>query len=90
MSSEVSIFVRGRKRNTSTKKNFDKVADMRQADIKGKAGKEERGSGPTCAELIGGSANEVVDLFEAEDDVVSIGEIAVLLLALEVTCGGHC
>jgi len=35
------IFVRRRKRDTGTKKSFDKVANMRQADIKGKAGKEE-------------------------------------------------
>jgi hypothetical protein len=33
------------------------------------------GNEPTCAELIGDGANEVVDLFKAEDDVVLIAEV---------------
>ena len=49
-----------------------KAANSRRADIEGKAGKKERGGEPTCAELIGDGADEAVDLFEAEDDVVLI------------------
>jgi hypothetical protein len=54
------------------KKRLDEAANTRGADIEGKAGKEERGSEPTCAELIGDGADEAVDLFEAEDDVMLI------------------
>jgi hypothetical protein len=45
---------------------LDKVANTRRADVEGKAGKEERDSEPTCAELIGDGVDdsEVVDLFE--------------------------
>jgi hypothetical protein len=57
---------------TSEKKCLGKAANTRQADIEGKAGKEEWGSEPTCAELIGGGADEAVDLFKAEDDMVLI------------------
>ena len=46
---------------------------------------DERSSKPTCAELIGDGADEAVYLFEAEDDMVLIGEIT--LLALSVCCG---
>jgi hypothetical protein len=69
--------VRRRKQNTSMKKSLDKAANTRRVDIEGKAGKKERGSEPTCAELIGDGADEAVDLFEAENDVVLIGEMAV-------------
>jgi hypothetical protein len=54
------------------KKSLDKAANTRRANIEGKARKEERGSEPTCAELIGDGADEAVDFFEAEDDVVLI------------------
>jgi hypothetical protein len=46
------------------------------------------GSVPTCAELIGNGADEAVDLFEAEDDVVLTvltGEIVIIL-----ACGMEC
>jgi hypothetical protein len=58
------------------KKGLDKAANTRRA---GKAGKEERGSEPTCAKLIGDGADEAIDLFEAKDDVVLTGEVAVIL-----------
>jgi hypothetical protein len=35
------------------KKSLDKAANARRDDIEGKAGKEERGSEPTCTELNG-------------------------------------
>jgi hypothetical protein len=77
------VFVQNRKRNTSTKNNFDKAANMRPADIKGKVGKEERGGEPTCAELGDthrGRGQRGVDR----------REIAVILLALSVSCDFHC
>jgi len=69
---------------------LDNAANTRQADIEGKTGKEKRGGEPTCAELIGDGADEAVNLFEAEDDVVLIGKIAVVLLSLSVSCDGRC
>jgi hypothetical protein len=59
------------------RKNLDKASSTRRVDIEGKAGKEEKGSGPTCTELICDGADKAVDLFEAEDDVVLMGEMAV-------------
>jgi hypothetical protein len=59
------------------RKNLDKASNTRRVDIEGKAGKEERGSEPMCAGLICDGADEAVDLFEAEDDVVLMGEMAV-------------
>jgi hypothetical protein len=38
------------------------------------------------AGLLGEGADEAVDLFEAEDEMVLIGEIAVILLTLSVSC----
>ena len=35
-----------------------------------------------CAELLGDGVDEVVDLFEVEDDVVMMGEMSVSLLPL--------
>ena len=35
-----------------------------------------------CAELLGDGVNEAVELFEAEDDVVMMGEMSVSLLPL--------
>ena len=72
------------------KERLDKSANARRTDIEGKAGKEERGGEPTCAELIGDGADEAVDLFKAEDDVVLIGEVTVVLLALLESCEGRC
>jgi hypothetical protein len=43
------------------------AVNTRQADIEGKAGKEERDSEPTYAKLISDGADKAVDLFEAED-----------------------
>jgi hypothetical protein len=57
----------GNETSTNLKKGLDKAANTRRADIEGKAGKEERDSEPTCAELISDGADEAVDLFEAED-----------------------
>jgi hypothetical protein len=69
---------------------LDKAANTRRTDVEGEAGKEERGGEPTCAELIGDGADEAVDLFEAEDDVVLIREVAVIVFALSVSCDGRC
>jgi hypothetical protein len=55
---------------------LNKAANATRADIKGKAGKEERSSGPTCTEPIGDGV---------DDDVVLIGEIAEILPALSVS-----
>jgi len=35
-----------------------------------------------CAELLGDGVDEAVDLFKAEDDVVTMGEMSVFLLPL--------
>jgi hypothetical protein len=48
----------------------------RRADIEGKAGNEGKGNESTCSKLISDSEDEAIDLFEAEDDMVLIGEIA--------------
>jgi hypothetical protein len=74
---------------TNTKTSLDKAANTRGTDIEGKAGKEESGK-PACAKLIGDGADEAVDLFEAEDNMVLIGEVAVILLVLLVSCDGRC
>jgi hypothetical protein len=54
------------------KKSLDEATNAGRVDINGKAGKEERGGEPTCAELIGDGADEAVDLFEAEHNVMLI------------------
>jgi hypothetical protein len=59
------------------KKSLDKAVNTRRADIEGNVGKEGKGREPTLAELIGEDADEAVNLFEAEDDVVLKGEIAI-------------
>jgi hypothetical protein len=78
--------VRRRKRNTSTKKGLDEATDAGRVDIDGKTGKEERSGESTCAELIGDGADEAVDLVETEDNVMLIGEVAVILLAFVMSC----
>jgi hypothetical protein len=64
--------------------NETQVRNTRRADIKGKAGKEERLVSP-CVLSSSMTVHEVVDLFEAKDDMVLIGEIAIILLALSVS-----
>jgi len=72
------------------KKCLDKATNTRRVDIEGKAGKKEGGSEPTCAELIGDGPDEAIDLFETEDDVVLIGEVAIVLLVFSVACDDRC
>jgi hypothetical protein len=57
----------GNETSTNLKKGLDMAVNTRQADIEGKAGKEERDSEPTYAKLISDGADKAVDLFEAED-----------------------
>jgi hypothetical protein len=77
--------VRRRKRNTSTKKSLDEATNAGRVDIDGKTGKEKRSGESTCAELVGDGADEAVDLVETEDNVMLIGEVAVILVALVVS-----
>ena len=44
---------------------------------------------PTCAELLGDGVNQVLGFFEAEDDVVTMGETAVTLFPLAVMRKAH-
>jgi hypothetical protein len=58
----------------------------------GQAEKEERGSEPTCAKLIGDGADKAVDLFEAKN-VVLTGEMAIIIACsrvLKLKCDAWC
>ena len=45
---------------------------------------------PTCAELFCDGVDQAVDLFKAKDDVVTIGEVTIFLLAMAVFLNRHC
>ena len=64
---------------------MNKAANAGRVDVNGKAGKEERSGESTWAYLIGDGADEAVTLFETEDNVVLIGKVAVILLALAMS-----
>ncbi len=77
-----------RVQNTSMKESLDEVTDTSRDDIDSKAGKEERGE-LICAKFFSDGSDEAVDLFEIKDNVVLIGEVAVIWFMLSVSCG-HC
>jgi hypothetical protein len=69
------------------KESLDEATDTSRDDIDSKAGKEERGGEPTCAKFFSDGSDEAVDLFEIKDNVVLIGEVAVIWFMLSVSCG---
>jgi hypothetical protein len=64
-------------------KGLDKAANTRRAEIKGEATKEERGSPRVPSSSVTVRTRRLTSS-EAKNDVVFIGEITVILLALKV------
>lgn len=55
-----------------------------RVDVVGGTKKEERGDETTCGDHLASGVGEAVDLVDAEDNMVVMGEVTIFLLSLSM------
>ena len=85
-----ALSVRRRERHTSTEESLDEATNSGRVFVEDETRKEETSDEATCTKHLADGVGEVVNLVDAEDNMLVMGEVTIFLLLLAATYGARC